>query len=258
MSRISVFIKNELSTLKSLFQSINFDRTGKILANFSNIIETFVSIFLSIEFYKQNKLGRSIGFLNYSINLIATNNEADGEDLSRLKSRISSLRNKIKANQSVSRSKLNKSLIQLSPSNPQIFVDITNLQFQLIEALKLKYHLQNNNLNYETIEDSSKLMGNFLPNGRPVPIEETRAWQPDFMGVLSCKFLYFIGSPLISSLNPQRAFDTNLRNELNSSNCPLEFGIRIMNSVFEIMDKIKKSKGFEKLRKYISFFFGKF
>ncbi|KAH3688472.1 hypothetical protein WICPIJ_000535 [Wickerhamomyces pijperi] len=200
MTRITVFIKTELQTLRALFnQSVESNLSSRanrdystMLANFHNINEIYLGLFLSVELYRKDEIGDSIAVLNHAIELIASknNNGKDDEDLeeeSKLKAKLSKFKSKLKSQQP-KKLRINRSL--LSPaqySNPPTFIQAILSQYQTIESLNYKLHLQNNSMAFQQIStDPQSVLEKCMPLGRSVPLADgNNNWIPSCVGSAS-------------------------------------------------------------------------
>lgn len=187
LSRISVYVKDQIKNILNILKSNGINHWTKYLENLLKYINGYLGVFLSIENYKQDKIGFSIGFLNFAIENIAkkTNNgeldNDDDEDDSKLKKKFASFKKKIKTTDqkikinNKNKVKLNKDLSQDLQLN-SLQTDLSNL-FDLLQLLSLKYNLENNNLKFDQIPTSQELLTSYLPSGRSVPID-AKAWIP--------------------------------------------------------------------------------
>jgi len=200
ISRISIYIKNELNNMLNILKNHDNNKNNnnknhhfalwikeiEILIKYFN---AYIGVYLSIENYKQDKIGKSIGFLNYSIENISKKSEDDENNNIDKNKKIDLFKKKLqfpnKSNNNNNNNnkkkplklKLNNNLINSLQKNQYlIFKDIENL-FQLINLLNLKYNLENNNLKFDEIPNSIQLIKNYLPSGRSVPID-SNSWIP--------------------------------------------------------------------------------
>lgn len=200
MTRIATFVKNKLVDLKTIMNRVTTLKQSKeyeLLMNYNNINEIFIGIFLGIEFYKKDDLGNAIGSLNYSIELITSKNIneedqlPDSDEDSKIKLKLSKFKSKLKfkaskSNKPIKKLKINKSLLDSSSSsNPSQFIKILNIQYQIIENLHYKFHLQNNSMNFQTVLPSKDVLSRWMPMGRSVPITENSYWKPDNAGSIT-------------------------------------------------------------------------
>lgn len=186
LARIAISVKADLISL------IKDSKYHKLMAyvEYLEVILKFVNgiigALLSIENYKQDKIGVAIGFLNMAMDNITTktntpdDEEAETEEESKLKKKFSSFKkkvsdksNKIKSSKT-KKFKINNNVLSKLPDG--IRSDYTNL-FQLIELLHYKYHLENNHLKFDTVVTQEELI-NYTPLGRGVPIDIT-PWKPN-------------------------------------------------------------------------------
>lgn len=182
LSRISIFVKDQIKNILNILKSNEINHWTKYLEGLLKYINGYLGVLLSIENYKQDKIGFSIGFLNFATENIAkniNNDEMDDEEEdSKLKKKFSSFKKKLKTDKikiSKNKLKLNKDLSD-DLQTTTLRIDLQNL-FDLLQLLSLKYNLENNNLKFDQIPTSQDLLTSYLPSGRSVPID-AKAWIP--------------------------------------------------------------------------------
>ncbi|CCH42819.1 hypothetical protein BN7_2364 [Wickerhamomyces ciferrii] len=183
LSRLSIYIKQELNNMLSILKTQNDSKWTQYIENLIKYINGYLGILLSIENYKQDKIGYSIGFLNFSIeNITRKSNSNEFEEDSKLKKKFTNFKTKFNSNdlQKINNKlRLNQNLIEKFTNNSIILIDLQNL-FELLKILNLKYNLENNNLKFDSIPTSQELLIHYLPQGRSIPID-SKIWTPSFI-----------------------------------------------------------------------------
>jgi hypothetical protein len=193
LSRVAIFVRDQTKLMINGLRSQNIDSDSWLgfLENLVKLNNAYIGTFLSIENYKLDHIGKSIGFLNIAIENI-TKKSASDDDLndefdndSKLKKKFSTFKqklNKSNSNDKVKKVKNNlkiNSKIYENLQNQTLQKSITYL-FELVKILNLKYNLENNNLKFDIVMNSSELYQNHLPTGRSVPItDRSVSWIPD-------------------------------------------------------------------------------
>lgn len=184
LSRIAIFIKDEIKLMVNSLKSENVNSSWLLfLENLNQLVNSYIGTLLSIENYKLDQIGKSIGFLNMAIESLSkksTDND-EFENDSKLKKKLLTLKKKLDKPKSTL--KLNNKIIEsFNPCLKQSTADL----FELIKILNLKYNLENNNLKFDQILNSVELFKNHLPTGRSVPISnDDSSWIPEISNLKS-------------------------------------------------------------------------
>lgn len=182
LSRISIYIKDQLRNMLNILKSNGISTWTKYLEGLIKYTNGYLGVLLSIENYKQDKIGFSIGFVNFAIENIARKATVEENQNDNNKKKISLiLKNKLKSdklkNLTSKKIKLNRELLNDLSASSTLQTDLRNL-FELVQLLDLKYNLENNNLKFDQIPESQQLLTSYLPSGRPMPID-VKPWIPD-------------------------------------------------------------------------------
>lgn len=190
LSRISISIKDEIKQMINILKinNIEYNQWQSCLDGLIKYINGYIGVLLSIENYKQDKIGISIGFLEFSKENITRKSsneedEDDDEEDSKFKKKMSMFKKKIKSAEKLkklktkSKFKLNKQIQScLSSTLEQNLIDL----FELLKVLDLKYTIENDNLKFDEIPSIQSLLNNYLPSARSIPIEST-SWIPNMI-----------------------------------------------------------------------------
>lgn len=212
LSRVAIFITDELKVCEGVIQSLSSEKK-KLVLNFKNWTEyigifgkyvaAYAGMFLAIENYQQKRLGHAIGLIEYSLVCLQSkgfDSRASNKKLvSPLKGKVSAMKNEhfIKDIQSVSTIKINNSAF--TDASGVLLEDLCTLFDQLV-LLHLKFIKQNDHIyfdnvvGWQNIREDSK-----WPIGSRVPMTGIQCFEPKAL------LLNSVGDRLpTTSSNPDR------------------------------------------------------
>lgn len=169
LSRIAIWVKDELEKSLRTLQQAQFklkDPWISYLEDCLRYVKGLTGLLLSLDSYKQDKVGESLGWLSYGLDFIQSH--GDRYD-NKLKSKLIGMKNKI-GKRSL---KLDMDLYKQLSSPLQRDL---NVVFEFCQVLDVKYSKENNYMSYDQIVKRDVLVGK-MPLGRPVPVDVT-PWSP--------------------------------------------------------------------------------
>lgn len=189
LSRVAVYIVDELKFCQKLVQS--FDSRSIVFRYedwfpYLKLMECYATaysvLFLSIDYYQQQKVGLAIGLLNFGLlTLQAKNINNSGKDrnlITRFKTKLTTRKNElyIKDLQSVTTLNLNK--LHFKSSSGAFLKDLEFLFDQLVQ-LHLKFTKENDNLLFDPIVDwQDAKRDSKWPTGAAIPTSATTSFRP--------------------------------------------------------------------------------
>ncbi|CAI5759520.1 unnamed protein product [Candida verbasci] len=197
-AKVAIYIINELKTVKNVISNminessdnVNLNTNGWI--NYLSIVEKYANayggFFLSIQFYKENKIGNSIGLVQYSLlnlqskkmDLKANNNNNNNNNLlNKFKSKFNDKRNEhiLSKLDSISTLNIDKSIFK--EKSEIILNDVFNL-FDILIKLNLKFTKENNTLHFDNVIHYNEVNNDSKwPIGCKIPITSIKPFDPN-------------------------------------------------------------------------------
>lgn len=193
LSRVSIYVLNELNDCMNLLIDLNGSLTTRINLNYKDwkdylsIIQKYTTayagLFLSIEYYQKDKLGDALGLINFSLVSLQSKKLSElkpkqGKILSKFKSKLTLHKNDqyISNIHSVTTLNVNKSAFQ--ESSGVILKDLSFL-FDLLIQLHLKFSKENDNLKFDTVTDWQDISKDTKwPLGCKIPVSDIKMYEP--------------------------------------------------------------------------------
>lgn len=181
LSRVAIYIVNELEVAvqlqKLLNDSFNTTHWENYFTMVSKYSTAYAGLFLAIENYQQNKIGHSIGLVNFSLLNLQSKHvkEPSKKPFRRLREKISKLKNEsiLKNLDSISTLQFNKSSFK---DGTVVLNDLSYL-FDVLIHLNLKFEKENTMLtfdkvvNWQDIKKDSK-----WPLGAKIPMSTVKVY----------------------------------------------------------------------------------
>lgn len=200
LCKVAIYILQELKVIKNLIinMSVSNDELLEFTLDYSNwtdylnVIEKYINgyagLFLSLQMYKEDKLGNAIGLVHFSLLSLQSKKSITTEPvkskniLRNVKTKISNKKNdSLLSNlSSISSLQVDKSAFneKTSSSSKLILNDLTYLFDQLIK-LNLKFTKENDNLKFDTIVNWQDIFDdNKWPTGCAIPVSSIKPFSP--------------------------------------------------------------------------------
>lgn len=201
LCKVANYILQELKVIKNLINNMSLSSNDQVYdftldysdwLDYLNVIEKYINgyagLFLSLQMYKEDKLGNAIGLVHFSLLSLQSKKSIAAEPvksknvLRNVKTKISNKKNDslLSRLSSVSSLQVDKSAFneKTSPSSKLILNDLTYLFDQLIK-LNLKFTKENDNLKFDTIVNWQDIfVDSKWPTGYAIPVSSIKPYDP--------------------------------------------------------------------------------
>lgn len=158
LSRVCIWIKDELNRPYNLVHKSWND----YLLPIKRFVQGLTYTLLSCDSYNQSKMGESLGWLSLGLLAIQSSGEPGDDQRNKIKSKLHTLKRKVKKNV-----KLDQDLLHGLPRTLQPYLQ---LLFEMCQVLEVKYSKLNDQFTFDTIVKRETLL-NQLPLGRSIPMD---------------------------------------------------------------------------------------
>lgn len=195
LARVAIYILSELKSSRCLLNELEDAQNSlglnyKLWTEYLNLIEKYIAayagLFLSIESYQRNELGKAIGLVNFSLlslqsKQISELNLKGLKVVGRFKNKFLEKKNEdfIKTLKSNTSMKIESSAFK--ESSGVVLKDLSYLFDQLVR-LHLKFSKENDNLSFQTVEPYKDIATDLKwPMGSKIPMSEVTTYEPSII-----------------------------------------------------------------------------